>query len=102
MKRLAPLWPRRPRTVENAVELHPGESLAEALVRLEGVLVALALARSGGCKAEAARALGITREGLYKRLRRVHARQLSRATLRQGERSPRRRTRNPTAKEIAR
>jgi len=47
------------------------ESLERSLARVEGWLIRHALARHGGRRAATARALGITREGLYKKLKRL-------------------------------
>lgn len=47
-----------------------GEPLRETLARIESWLLHQALERHGGRRAETARALGVTREGLYKKLRR--------------------------------
>jgi DNA-binding NtrC family response regulator len=43
-----------------------GETLRESLGRIEAWLLRRALERCGGRRAETARRLGITREGLYK------------------------------------
>jgi DNA-binding NtrC family response regulator len=47
------------------------ETLREALDRVEGWLLRRALANQGGRKARTARRLGLTREGLYKKLKRL-------------------------------
>jgi Nif-specific regulatory protein len=58
--------------IEPARELvHEGETLRETLARIETWLLRRALDRHGGRRAETARALGITREGLYKKMKRL-------------------------------
>jgi two-component system, NtrC family, response regulator HydG len=47
-----------------------GESLRESLARLEAWLIRRTLERADGRRAETARRLGITREGLYKKMKR--------------------------------
>ena len=47
-----------------------GEPLRRTLARIEGWLIRRALEEHGGRRAATARALGITREGLYKKMRR--------------------------------
>ncbi len=54
--------------VQAAVQ--PGESLRETLARVEAWLIRHALERNGGRRASTARRLGITREGLYKKMKR--------------------------------
>lgn len=49
----------------------PDESLREALERVESWLIRRALANNGGQKARTARKLGLTREGLYKKMKRL-------------------------------
>ena len=49
----------------------PGESLHESLARIEGWLIRRALANNGGMRARTARQLGLTREGLYKKMKRL-------------------------------
>jgi transcriptional regulator with PAS, ATPase and Fis domain len=49
----------------------PEETLKEALERIEGWLIRRALANNGGRKARTARKLGLTREGLYKKIKRL-------------------------------
>ncbi len=49
----------------------PGETLRETLSRIEAYLVRRALDTNGGRRAQTARRLGITREGLYKKMRRL-------------------------------
>ena len=49
----------------------PDETLRQAVERVEAWLIRRALANNGGRKASTARRLGITREGLYKKLRRL-------------------------------
>jgi transcriptional regulator with PAS, ATPase and Fis domain len=49
----------------------PDESLKEALDRVETWLLRRALANNGGRKARTAQRLGLTREGLYKKLKRL-------------------------------
>ncbi|MFK7894397.1 MAG: sigma-54 interaction domain-containing protein [Myxococcota bacterium] len=49
----------------------PDESLREALERVERWLIRRALANNGGRKARTARKLGLTREGLYKKIKRL-------------------------------
>ncbi len=48
-----------------------GEPLRATLQRIEALLIRRALARHGGRRAETARRLGITREGLYKKMQRL-------------------------------
>jgi len=48
----------------------PGESLRESLQRIEALLLRRALAAHGGRRAATARSLGITREGLWRKMRR--------------------------------
>jgi two-component system NtrC family response regulator len=50
--------------------LQAGESLRESMARIESWLLRSALDRHGGRRAETARRLGITREGLYKKMKR--------------------------------
>jgi Nif-specific regulatory protein len=45
--------------------LHPGDTLRETLDRVEAWLIREALAAHGGRRAQTARRLGVTREGLY-------------------------------------
>ena len=49
---------------------HCGETLRETLARVETLILQRTLQRFGGRRIETARALGVTREGLYKKLRR--------------------------------
>ncbi len=56
--------------VEASVE--PGESLRETLARIEAWLIRRALAANGGRRTQTARGLGITREGLYKKMKRLN------------------------------
>jgi transcriptional regulator with PAS, ATPase and Fis domain len=49
----------------------PDETLREALDRVEAWLIRRALANNGGRKARTARRLGLTREGLYKKMKRL-------------------------------
>lgn len=49
----------------------PEETLRQAVERVEAWLIRRALANNGGQKASTARRLGITREGLYKKMRRL-------------------------------
>jgi Nif-specific regulatory protein len=49
-----------------------GESLRESLDRIEALLIRRALASHDGRRAQTARQLGITREGLYKKMKRLH------------------------------
>jgi transcriptional regulator with PAS, ATPase and Fis domain len=51
----------------NVVE---GETLRESMGRIEAWLIRRTLERAGGRRAESARRLGITREGLYKKMKR--------------------------------
>jgi len=51
--------------------LHEGETLAETLGRVEAWLLRRALDQNEGRRAETARRLGITREGLYKKMKRL-------------------------------
>jgi Nif-specific regulatory protein len=48
-----------------------GEPLRVTIARVETLVVQRSLARHGGRRAETARALGITREGLHKKMRRL-------------------------------
>jgi DNA-binding NtrC family response regulator len=50
--------------------LRPGETLRETLERIEAWLLRRALSRNGNRRAATARQLGITREGLYKKMKR--------------------------------
>jgi transcriptional regulator with PAS, ATPase and Fis domain len=56
----------------DAVEVQrgPEEPLRETLARIEAWLIRRALAANGGRRARTARELGITREGLYKKMQR--------------------------------
>jgi DNA-binding NtrC family response regulator len=54
-----------------AAELQPGETLRESLDRVEAWLIRRELEAHGGRRAETARRLAITREGLYKKMRRL-------------------------------
>jgi transcriptional regulator with GAF, ATPase, and Fis domain len=49
----------------------PGETLHESLQRVEAWLIRRALERSSGRRSATARGLGITREGLYKKMKRL-------------------------------
>jgi transcriptional regulator with PAS, ATPase and Fis domain len=49
----------------------PDETLKEALDRIESWMLRRALANNGGRKTQTARKLGLTREGLYKKLKRL-------------------------------
>ncbi len=51
--------------------LRPGATLRENLERIEAWLLRRALDENGGRRAETARRLGITREGLYKKMKRL-------------------------------
>ncbi len=51
-------------------QLEPGDTLRETLGRIESVLIRRALTANGNRRAETARRLGITREGLYKKMKR--------------------------------
>ena len=53
------------------LETHPEETLRETLARVERWLVHDALRRHGGHRARTAKQLGITREGLFKKMRRL-------------------------------
>jgi DNA-binding NtrC family response regulator len=59
-------------TLQGEAEIagRPEEDLPSATARLEAMLIRRALARSGGNRAEAARALGIHRQLLYAKIRR--------------------------------
>jgi transcriptional regulator with GAF, ATPase, and Fis domain len=48
-----------------------GETLRESLARIEAWLIRRALERCDGRRAETARRLGVTREGLYKKMKRL-------------------------------
>jgi transcriptional regulator with PAS, ATPase and Fis domain len=49
----------------------PDEPLRESVARLEALLIRRALLANGGRRAETARRLGLTREGLYKKMNRL-------------------------------
>jgi transcriptional regulator with PAS, ATPase and Fis domain len=49
----------------------PDEPLRDSVVRLETLLIRRALAANGGRRAQTARKLGLTREGLYKKMQRL-------------------------------
>jgi Nif-specific regulatory protein len=49
----------------------PNENLKEALDRVEAWMIRRALANNGGRKARTAQRLGLTREGLYKKMKRL-------------------------------
>jgi DNA-binding NtrC family response regulator len=51
--------------------LQPGETLRETLDRVEAWLIREALSAHGGRRAQTARRLGVTREGLYKKMQRL-------------------------------
>jgi Nif-specific regulatory protein len=51
--------------------LRPGDTLRETLDRVEAWLIREALAAHGGRRAQTARRLGVTREGLYKKMQRL-------------------------------
>lgn len=50
---------------------HPGESLRDTMGRIEAWILRQALATNGGQRTSTARLLGITREGLYKKMKRL-------------------------------
>ena len=50
----------------------PDESLRQALDRVEAWMIRRALTNNGGRKARTARKLGLTREGLYKKMKRLN------------------------------
>ena len=50
--------------------MQPGETLRETLSRIEAWLIRRTLEAHGGRRAETARRLSITREGLYKKMKR--------------------------------
>jgi transcriptional regulator with PAS, ATPase and Fis domain len=50
----------------------PDETLREALDRVEAWMIRRALTNNGGRKARTARKLGLTREGLYKKMKRLN------------------------------
>ena len=52
-------------------EMRPGETLRESMSRVEAWLIRSALADHEGRRAETARRLAITREGLYKKMKRL-------------------------------
>ena len=54
-----------------AQDARPNESLKQALDRVEAWIIRRALANNGGRKARTARKLGLTREGLYKKMKRL-------------------------------
>ena len=49
----------------------PDETLRQALDRVEAWMIRRALTNNGGRKARTARKLGLTREGLYKKIKRL-------------------------------
>lgn len=53
------------------MEAMPGETLPEALARVERAMILRALSEAGGNRARAARSLGIARQALYERMRRL-------------------------------
>jgi DNA-binding NtrC family response regulator len=68
----ARLSPRLGETLEPVRELTAdGEPLRVTLARIESWLLRRSLAQHGGRRAETARALGLTREGLHKKLKRL-------------------------------
>jgi Nif-specific regulatory protein len=68
----ARLSPRLGETLDTVRELGgEAEPLRVTLARVESLLLRRSLARHGGRRAETARALGITREGLHKKLKRL-------------------------------
>ena len=52
-------------------QLQPGDTLRETLARIEAFLIRRALDGHGGRRAATARTLGITREGLHKKMKRL-------------------------------
>ncbi len=71
---LAPIhFSRRVRGLLDPIEanLRPGDTLRETLDRIEAWLLRRALETHGNRRAATARRLGITREGLYKKLKRL-------------------------------
>ncbi len=50
----------------------PDETLRQALDRVEAWMIRRALTNNGGRKARTARKLGLTREGLYKKIKRLY------------------------------
>jgi transcriptional regulator with PAS, ATPase and Fis domain len=52
--------------------LRPGDTLRETLDRVEAWLIREALAAHGGRRTQTARRLGVTREGLYKKMQRLN------------------------------
>ena len=52
--------------------VQPGETLRETLGRIEAWLIRRALDANQGKRATTARRLGITREGLYKKMQRLN------------------------------
>jgi two-component system NtrC family response regulator len=58
--------------IDHALErAAPGEPLRATVARVEAWLLRRALEAEGGCRAATARRLGITREGLYKKMKRL-------------------------------
>jgi transcriptional regulator with PAS, ATPase and Fis domain len=57
--------------LEAAQAAKDGETLRESLDRVEAWLIRRCLERNGGRKSATARQLGVTREGLYKKMRRL-------------------------------
>jgi DNA-binding NtrC family response regulator len=55
-----------------AQDARPGESLKEALDRVEAWMIRRALANNHGRRARTAQRLGLTREGLYKKMKRLN------------------------------
>ena len=62
----------RVRSIVEPIEsqLEPGDTLRDTLGRIEAVLIRRALTANGNVRSETARRLGITREGLYKKMKR--------------------------------
>jgi len=67
------LFSERLRAILPPIEasLRPGDTLRETLDRVEAWLIREALAAHGGRRAQTARHLGVTREGLYKKMQRL-------------------------------
>lgn len=54
-----------------ASEEHVGKTLRAIVAQVEAQVIRRTLANNGGRKARSARDLGITREGLYKKMKRL-------------------------------
>jgi transcriptional regulator with PAS, ATPase and Fis domain len=66
---LSPMIVTNAQPIEDAIRT--GETLREVVARAETTLIRNTLAKNGGRRAMSARQLGITREGLYKKMKRL-------------------------------